>query len=228
MDDLGRSISQAFTFNIFDIPFALVYFCTRTESVTEESDELVRRSSSGSTSQSSIRNESIVNYTLQSTAGIPKGHELAPEAIEIRLSEDSNDTGFWPFRKMATEQVPIEVPLNRDTLEGIGHQPWPDFPKSAVVIPIFGARDVDGKELMTGMLIVGLNPRRVFDDKYLAWLRICSRNIGAAMNMTRNADEEAKRAEELAILNRNRALFFTRYFLAFVAELGSPTNCGHR
>ena len=28
MNDLGNSISKAFTFNAYDVPFALVYFCS--------------------------------------------------------------------------------------------------------------------------------------------------------------------------------------------------------
>jgi hypothetical protein len=81
---------------------------------------------------------------------------------------------------------------------------------------------------MTGILIVGINPRRVFDDDYLSWVRICARHIAAAMNMVKHAEEEAQRAEELVILNRNRTTFFNRYVISSVADLVSRMNYEHR
>ena len=69
---------------------------------------------------------------------------------------------------------------------------------------------MNGKDLMTGMLIMGINPRRIFDEDYLSWIRLCSRHIAAAMNLTQSVEEAAQKAEELAALNRNRTAFFNR------------------
>jgi hypothetical protein len=111
---------------------------------------------------------------------------------------------------MATEQTEINVKLAAESLEGVRYQGWPDLPSSAVAVPIFGAREANGKELMTGMLIMGLNPRRRFDDDYHSWIRICSRHIAAAMSVRKSAAEATQRTEDLAVLNRSRTTFFHR------------------
>lgn len=244
MNDLGRDISKAFTFNAHDIPFALVYFCDTdftTHSSQADSTELARRSSTDSTSKSGNLSEysenhaSIITYTLQSTVGIPEEHPLAPREVEIHprysaggTSDEESSQFVWPFRQMAREQTAIDISLKPEILKGIKHQGWPDLPKQAVAIPIFGSRDLDGKEIMTGILIVGINPRRVFDDDYLSWVRICARHIAAAMNMVKHAEEEAQRAEELVILNRNRTTFFNRCVIFSVADLVSRMSYEHR
>jgi len=57
---------------------------------------------------------------------------------------------------------------------------------------------------------MGINPRRIFDEDYLSWIKLCSRHIAAAMNLTQSVEEAGKKAEELAVLNRNRTAFFNR------------------
>ena len=218
----GNSISKAFTFNTYDVPFALVYFCSAdssTSSISTDVTGLERRSTSDSSrSNFSERiDRTTFTYTLQSTVGIPEGHALAPRVVEIQPSQESggdssNETSFyvWPFKKMTTEQTEIDVMLDTDSLEGVRYQGWPDLPDSALAVPIFGARELNGKELMTGMLIMGLNPRRLFDNDYRSWIRICSRHIATAMSATKSAAEAAQRMEDLAVLNRSRTEFFHR------------------
>jgi hypothetical protein len=216
MNDLGNSISKAFTFNAYDVPFALIYFCSsELGSSLPDVMGLERRSTSES-SRSNLSeriDRTKLIYTLQSTVGIPEGHVLAPRVVEIQSSQESqydNSSYIWPFKKMATEQTEIDITLATDSLEGVLYQGWPDLPCSAVAVPIFGARETNGKEMMTGMLIMGLNPRRRFDDDYHSWIRICSRHIAAAMSVTKNAAEAAQRTEDLAALSRSRTAFFHR------------------
>ena len=219
MNDLGNSISKAFTFNAYDVPFALVYFCSsEVGSSLSDAIGLERRSTSDSTRNLSERiDRTTLTYTLQSTVGIPEGHVLAPRIVEIQPCQESEDDNsrktlsyIWPFKKMATEQTEINIKLAIDSLEGVRYQGWLDLPSSAVAVPIFGARETNGKELMTGMLIMGLNPRRRFDNDYHSWIRICSRHIAAAMSVTKSAAEAAQRTEDLAALNRSRTAFFNR------------------
>ena len=218
MNDLGTSISKAFTFNAYDIPFALVYFCSSgLGSSVPDAIRLERLGRSISDSSRSSLSESIDEttfiFTLQSTVGIPEGHLLAPRVVEIQPwqeMEDDNSLYAWPFKKMVTEQTEINVKLSTESLQGVRYQGWPDLPRSAVAVPILGARETNGKELMTGMLIMGLNPRRRFDDDYRSWIRICSRHIAAAMSVRKSATEAAQRTEDLAVLSRSRTAFFHR------------------
>src|SRR5271170_6195083 len=91
--ELGKHISTAFTFNPYDIPFALVYFCS-TEYGTSQlrggtaSTDLTRRSLNSTTNSVSVAgtdktDPAVWVYRLQDTVGIPQGHHLAPEVVEI-------------------------------------------------------------------------------------------------------------------------------------------------
>lgn len=209
MNDLGKSISEAFTYNPYDIPFALVYFCS-TEFSTYEPAGLERRSISDASSDISDEHKDprVRLYTLQSTIGIPEGHKLAPKQVEISLGQNTHEMSIWPFRKMTHQPSLTKIPLPGSDIEGVQHQGWANAPNTAVAIPLFGARDLDGRELMTGMLIMGVNPRRKFDDDYREWTQVCSRHIAAAMNLTESAEEAVQRTEEMAALNRDRTAFF--------------------
>ena len=121
MNDLGNSISKAFTFNAYDVPFALVYFCSsEPDSSLPDAIGLERRSTSDS-SRSNLSEKidrTTLTYTLQSTVGIPEGHMLAPRVVEIQPCQESEDDNsretlsyIWPFKKMATEQTEINIKL---------------------------------------------------------------------------------------------------------------------
>lgn len=223
MSELGKCISAAFTFNPYDIPFALVYFCN-TEYGTSllaggtsgsRSTDLIRRSSLNSTNSGSIAgteksDPAVWVYRLQDTVGIPQGHHLAPETVEIHLNElDQDEVHLWPFRQMAQEQAAINISnLSAESLEGLTPQGWPELPGHAVAVPIVGARDYEGKDIMMGMLILGTNPRRDFNETYETFATMCGRQIASAMMLVRSLEQESARAEELAALNRDRTSFF--------------------
>jgi signal transduction histidine kinase len=110
---------------------------------------------------------------------------------------------------MVEQQRFIDIrDLPPDTLKGVSQQGWPELPKDAIAVPIHGARDYSGKEVMMGMLIVGINPRREFDENYQTFAKMCARQIAGAMTMVKTIEDEAARAEELAALNRDRTFFF--------------------
>jgi signal transduction histidine kinase len=237
--ELGKSVGKAFTFNPYDIPFALIYFCTTefgTSSLypgsslnnssnrnTGSTGEIPHRPSqqsarSGSTTGTDKTDPAVWIYHLQDTVGIPEGHILAPQTIEIHretfgigteTEKPQDEVHIWPFRRMAEQQTPINVSeLSPELLEGISHQGWPELPTNAIAVPILGARDYVGKDSMMGMLILGINPRREFDETYQTFANMCGRQIAASMTMVKTIEEEALKAEELAAINRDRTNFF--------------------
>jgi signal transduction histidine kinase len=231
--DLGTPIAKALTFNPYDVPFALVYFCSTdfgtntlyTGSTNPGSTlDIGRRtplqsSQSGSVTGTDRTDPSVWAFHLQSTVGIPDGHILAPKTVEINLEKfemgsqeidpEEGEVHVWPFRKMAEQQTAIDIRnITPEMLAGITHQGWPELPKEAIAIPIQGGRDFAGKDSMMGMLVLGINPRRAFDQTYQTFARMCGRQIASSMMMVRNIEEESSRAEDLAALNRDRTSFF--------------------
>lgn len=59
------------------------------------------------------------------------------------------------------------------------------------------------------VLVVGLNPQRVWNAEYQAFLELCAGHIGAAMTAARGFAAERDRAEALAQLDAAKTAFFT-------------------
>ena len=72
-------------------------------------------------------------------------------------------------------------------------------------LPIFSS----GAVAQTGRLIVGLNPQRPFDDKYRAFLDLVVGQLSTAVVNARAYEEERKRAEALAEIDRAKTAFFS-------------------
>ncbi len=60
-----------------------------------------------------------------------------------------------------------------------------------------------------GRLVVGLNPRRPFDDAYQAFLDLVAHQLGTAIASAHAFEQEKKRAEALAELDRAKTMFFS-------------------
>lgn len=125
------------------------------------------------------------------------------------MEESTEELHVWPFRAMAENQNLIEMKdLPSEVLEGIQHSGWPELPKDAIALPIVGARDLRGREALMGMVILGINPRRAFDEGYRTFTSMCARQIAASMTLVKNIEEESAKADEMAALNRDRTSFF--------------------
>ncbi|HXS80024.1 MAG TPA: ATP-binding protein [Gammaproteobacteria bacterium] len=61
----------------------------------------------------------------------------------------------------------------------------------------------------SGKLIVGLNPRRPFDDLYRSFVGLVADQVAAAVANARAYEEERKRAEALAEIDRVKTAFFS-------------------
>jgi signal transduction histidine kinase/ActR/RegA family two-component response regulator len=109
------------------------------------------------------------------------------------------DPLLWP----RSDQVRL-VPLG----ESHGKLPsgaWSRPPGQAAVLPIAPA----GKTGRAGVLVVGLNPFRQFDESYRGFLELVARQVGAGMTNAQAYEEERKRAEALAELDEAKTVFFS-------------------
>ena len=64
-------------------------------------------------------------------------------------------------------------------------------------------------EAPAGRLVVGLNPRRPFDDQYRAFVDLVADQLGTALANARAYEQERQRAEALAELDRAKTTFFS-------------------
>ncbi len=136
---------------------------------------------------------------LISVCGIERGHELAPENIQLE-----KDTP-WQFDKvMQTNQLCLITDLKSISMNiPLGTRQFP--PAHAVALPIA----TTGKTGKACILVVGLNPLRQFNQNYRRFLELVSSQIAAAIANGQAYEEEKKRAEALAEIDRAKTTFFS-------------------
>ena len=136
---------------------------------------------------------------LAGTTGIQKDHPAVPASIAL----DTHTV--WPFAAVVQSQ---QVCLISDLEHLFDHLPtgaWKRPPRQAVVVPIAAS----GQTGKAGMLLVGLNPFRLFDEGYQGFLNLVAGQIAASLANAQAYEEERKRAEALAEIDRAKTLFFS-------------------
>ncbi|HET7035709.1 MAG TPA: ATP-binding protein, partial [Thermomicrobiaceae bacterium] len=136
---------------------------------------------------------------LAGTAGIVPGHPAAPATLGLDAASP------WPLAEVVRTNA---VCLVDDLPADAGAVPagaWDRPPRQAVVLPIASS----GETGRAGVLVVGLNPYRLFDGDYRGFLGLVAGQVAAAIGNAQAYAEERKRAEMLAELDRAKTLFFS-------------------
>ena len=93
-----------------------------------------------------------------------------------------------------------------------------------------------------GRLVVGLNPRRPFDEQYRSFVELVGDQLGTALANARAYEDERKRAEALAAIDRAKTVFFSNVSHEFrtpltlmlgpvenlLTEVNGPLNAAQR
>ena len=66
-----------------------------------------------------------------------------------------------------------------------------------------------GETGRSGFLIAGLNPFRLFDDNYAGFIKLVAGQIAAAIANAEAYEQERRRAEALAEIDRAKTAFFS-------------------
>ncbi len=90
-------------------------------------------------------------------------------------------------------------------IEHVPPGPWPEPPHEAVVVPIHSGIAHEP----AGFLVAGVNPRELFDDGYASFFNLIAGQIAAAIASARAYENERKRAEALAEIDRAKIEFFS-------------------
>lgn len=138
---------------------------------------------------------------LCARTGVALGSPVAPERVPVHEFDGCTEQ-FWPVREvMAGKSVVVRDLHSRARLPG---GPWPEPTKAAMLLPLKGSHDQP-----IGFIVLGASPRREFDDEYQGFFELIAGNLTSAITNARAYEEERKRAEELAALDRAKTSFFS-------------------
>ncbi|HKV57351.1 MAG TPA: ATP-binding protein [Ktedonobacteraceae bacterium] len=136
---------------------------------------------------------------LAGTSGIQKGHQAVPEIAALDAQ------AVWPFDKAIRSGRPCVVSQLGDLFDDLPTGAWKYPPYQAVILPIASS----GHMGQAGLLLVGLNPFRLLDEEYQGFLNLVAGQIAASIANAQAYEEERKRAEALAEIDRAKTAFFS-------------------
>jgi PAS domain S-box-containing protein len=136
---------------------------------------------------------------LAASSGIADSHPAAPHVVDAECG------AAWPlFESIGDRKVRVVEDLESE-FESLPHEAWLEPPRSAALVPL----QWQNQSAPLGFLIVGLNPFRPFDMDYEGFVTLMAGQIAAAISNARAYEEERRRAESLAEIDRAKTAFFT-------------------
>jgi len=137
-------------------------------------------------------------FHLVGTAGIPPDHKACdPTAMGAPF--------WWPLAEVARQQKAQILPSLAAVPGPLPTGAWDQPPVQAVITPLPSQSETG----QAGVLVVGINPYRVYDSAYQSFLDLVARQISAGIASAHAYAEERKRAEALAELDRAKTTFFS-------------------
>lgn len=140
---------------------------------------------------------------LEGTLGVPQGHGSAPALIDLKTGVE----GFGPvFREVMKTIKPVLLEvgtrdLPAELVAGLDSRGFGDACRGVVVCPI---HPTTGDSVL-GFLVVGVNPRRPYDEDYSLFIQLLSRQLATSLASVVLFEEEIRRgqrAAKLAALDR--------------------------
>ncbi|KAK1817192.1 hypothetical protein LTR12_008382 [Friedmanniomyces endolithicus] len=181
------AVLGSFEFNTHDSPFLLLY------SVADEYDS----------DASSVHSNSVIGTRqclLEGALGVPEGHVSAPEQVDLRAGAE----GFGPvFREVMSTDKPILLEvggkeLPEELLQGLEYRGFGDPVRAVVICPIHPTTG-DGGSIL-GFVVLGVNPRRPYDDDYSLFVQLLSRQLATSLASVVLFEEEIRRGQKAAKL----------------------------
>ncbi|KAM7191008.1 putative histidine kinase [Rhypophila sp. PSN 637] len=165
----------------YDVPLVILY------SVRDDPDAMITNPpTSGSTKI----------CRLEGALGVPAAHPIAPDTLSLH----DGDEALSPlFREALAAPHPLlfqtkDGTLPETLLNGLQWRGFDDPCRAAVICPI---RPTKAEDAM-GLLLLGLNPRRPYDNDYRQYISLLSQKLTTSLASIVLLEEEARRGRNAA------------------------------
>ena len=139
---------------------------------------------------------------LKQSTGISDSVErVSPSRIDLKSEPD--DPPFWKIREVLNSCQPQRISLT--SLESLPIGPAQQPVKEAIFLPVTSS----GQNWCMGVLVAGVNPTRSVDSEYQTFFELVAGQVATIIQNARAAEEERKRVEALAEIDRAKTAFFS-------------------
>ena len=138
---------------------------------------------------------------LAGAAGVSMGEEISPLLVEIQKPEQRG----WPLAAAWQTETMQLVENLEDGFSSVPPGPWSNPPHTAVVLPIPSNKAHEP----AGLMVVGVSERLKFDQLYKDFIELIRTQVATAIANARVYEEERRRAEALAEIDRLKTAFFS-------------------
>ena len=138
-------------------------------------------------------------YRLAGQYGLPPDTSASPLRIDLQAAVP------WSVAEAASDGRIVEQEGIASLFDGAPCGPYPEPPGRAFVLPM----SVPGAERPPVVLVVGASSRLPVDDDYRGLYDLVAAAVTAALTTVRAREDERRRAEALAAIDRAKTQFFT-------------------
>ena len=135
---------------------------------------------------------------LCGASGLSEGCALAPKTTRI-------DDACWPFALSRQTHAVAQADDVAARLGELACGPYPDPPRSALVLPV----SLPGQQELFGFVVAGVSVRRALDAEYRNFYERLGAAVNTAVGNVLAYEQEQRRAEELAKIDRAKTAFFS-------------------
>ncbi|QJD96824.1 response regulator [Mucilaginibacter robiniae] len=139
---------------------------------------------------------------LVSSAGLPASTAFTPQEIDLN---SPNPTSSWPLFKVQESGLMEEVDNLTARFGNFTCEPYPEAPQSAMILPV----RISGQAELFGFIVAGVSARRAIDQEYLNFYDLLANTYNTAVSNVYAYEQEQKRAEALAEIDRSKTAFFS-------------------
>jgi PAS domain S-box-containing protein len=150
-----------------------------------------------------LMNADRTGALLAGAAGVSPGESASPLVLD--WSEGDPISDVWPLTEVMRTEMAQVVENLADRVEPVPPGPWEDPPHMALVVPVRSNK----AHHLAGFLVAGISNRLKLDGPYRSFLELAATQIATAVANARAYEEERRRAEALAELDRAKTTFFS-------------------